>query len=337
MKHFRVPASLGAKLEEHGVNVTKVLRQAGLPRDFFAQSRILVTTEQLFALWRAIGDVSTDPEISLKLSMENRIEHFSPMGITALSTASFGAAMDHMARYKRLTAPEEITQKEANGEWIIRYRWVLADATEPPVLIEHCFAWMANLARVGSGTRICPLRVELMQIHSNRKTLERYFGCLVKVNASRNAIVYRIEDKAIPFITRNVELHDMLAPQFEQELRESANENSFIEMARGAILDRLTGSRPTVEDIARMLHLSSRTLQRRLREAGSSFQKELDEARRQMAHYYLSNSVLEVSEAAYLLGYEDANSFARAFRTWEGVPPGIWRENARAEPHGEPN
>ena len=85
-----------------------------------------------------------------------------------------------------------------------------------------------------------------------------------------------------------------------------------------------------MEDIARDLHTSPRTLQRRLQEAGSSFQRVLDEARHQMARYYLGNSVLELNEAAYLLGYEDANSFARAFRGWEGMPPGHWRETHRA-------
>ena len=70
-------------------------------------------------------------------------------------------------------------------------------------------------------------------------------------------------------------------------------------------------------------------MQRRLQETGSSFQRMLDEARHQMARYYLGNSVLELNETAYLLGYEDSNSFTRAFRTWEGVPPGTWRETRR--------
>jgi AraC-like DNA-binding protein len=142
--------------------------------------------------------------------------------------------------------------------------------------------------------------------------------------------VYRDSDAQLPFITRNAELLEMLAPQFEHELKENSTEDSFMELVRGAIQDRLTGHRPTIDDIARTLHLSSRTLQRRLQESGSSFQKELDVARRQMARYYLSTSVLEVNEAAYLLGYEDANSFARAFRGWEGIPPGLWRETSRA-------
>jgi len=64
--------------------------------------------------------------------------------------------------------------------------------------------------------------------------------------------------------------------------------------------------------------------------AGNNFQRVLDEARHQMARYYLSNSVLELNETAYLLGFEDPNSFGRAFRTWEGIPPSDWRETHRS-------
>jgi aryl-alcohol dehydrogenase-like predicted oxidoreductase len=72
--------------------------------------------------------------------------------------------------------------------------------------------------------------------------------------------------------------------------------------------------------------ISSRTLQRRLQDEGSTFQRLLEDARRQLPRHFLNNSVLELNEAAYLLGYEDGNSFVRAFRGWEGVPPATWRE-----------
>ena len=75
--------------------------------------------------------------------------------------------------------------------------------------------------------------------------------------------------------------------------------------------------------------MSSRTLQRRLQDEGSSFQRVLEDARHHLARHYLNNSVLELNEAAYLLGYEDSSSFVRAFRTWEGVPPARWREVQR--------
>ena len=100
--------------------------------------------------------------------------------------------------------------------------------------------------------------------------------------------------------------------------------------AHRAIQDRLTGQHSSIDAISRVLHLSPRTLQRRLQESGSSFQRVLDEARHQMARYYLSGSGLELNEAAYLLGFEDRNSFGHAFRAWEGVPPRDWRETHRA-------
>lgn len=326
-KHFRVPGSLRLRLEEAGVLVPAVLRRAGLPQDFFEQTRILVSTPELFALWRAISDVSKDASIGVRLGTENNIARFHPMGLAALSTESFGAAIDHMARYKKLSAPEEILHETVEDEWAIQFRWSLAVDIEPAVLVEHCFAWVLTIARQGTGTRISPVRVELVQPRNHTKALERYFGCPVVCGASRNAIVFKATDATRPFVTRNMELLEMLAPQFDQELKDRyPDEDKFLELVRGAIQHRLTGHRPVVDDVARDLHVSARTLQRRLQDLGSSYQRVLDEARHQMARYYLGNSVLELNEAAYLLGYEDANSFVRAFRTWEGIPPGQWRE-----------
>ena len=329
-KHFRFSGSTLQRLEELGVRAPAVLRRAGLPQAFIHQARALLNTEELFALWRAVGEVSTDPSIGLLLGTETKTERFHPIGLAALSSENFGSAIDQMARYKQLTCPEEILQEKNDEEWSIQFRWLLADEVEPPVLIECCFAWVLSTARVGTGTRISPVRVEFVQPRAHVKTNERHFGCPVVCGTPRNAIIFRATDANRPFVTRNAELLGILAPQFDEELKEENGDENFIERVRIAIQQRLTGRRPTIEDIADALHISSRTLQRRLQDDGSSFQRVLEEARHQLARHYLNNSVLELNEAAYLLGYEDGNSFVRAFRTWEGVPPARWREQQRA-------
>lgn len=332
VRHFRVSRTLASRLEELGVRVSGVLHRAGLKPDLFQQKRILVSTEELFALWRAIGESGNDPSIGLKLGTETRIERFPPMGIAALSTENFGAAVAHMAKYKRLSAPEEILFEHDLDEWNLWFRWSLAVEVEPPVLIEQCFAWMLSIARQGTGKEISPLRIEFVQLLEHRRILERHFGCPIVCGAARNAMIFRSEDAERPFITRNADLLEMLAPQFDLDLKaQTEAEDGFIGLVRGAIQRRLTGHRPVVDDVAKDLHLSSRTLQRRLQESGSSYQKVLDEARHRMARYYLRNSVLELTETAYLLGYEDADSFARAFRGWEGMPPRHWRDAQRPE------
>jgi AraC-like DNA-binding protein len=328
-QRFRVPGVLARGLEEHNVSVSAVLRHARLPQDTFDQARILVSTEELFALWDAVGVVSRDAAIGLKLGTETRTERFHPSGLAALSTENFRAAMDHIARYKQLTCPEEVIQEVDDDEWRIRFRWTHAVDHEPPALIDMCFAWLLSIGRHGSGTRVSPVRVEFVGDRSQKKTFEKHFGCQIACGVSENAIVFRAADASLPFITRNAELLDMLAPQFEKELATNRTPGSFLDLARGAIQQRLTGNRPSIDDIARDLHMSGRSLQRRLQEAGTSYQRLLDDARHRMARYYLGNSVLELNETAYLLGYEDSNSFTRAFRGWEGVPPGTWRESRR--------
>jgi AraC-like DNA-binding protein len=329
-KHFRMSGSYFVKLGELGVRASDVLRRAGLPHRYVDQPRVLLSTEEWFALWRAIGEISTNPAIGLALGTESKTERFSPIGLAALSTENFGAAVNHMARYKQLTCPEEILQEKDDEEWGIQFRWLLAKEAEPPILIDCCFAWVLSIVRLGAGTRLSPLRVELAQPRPHVKTVERHFGCPVICGGHRNALVFRAGDAQRRFVTRNAELLTLLAPQFEEELkRENAQEN-FAERVRLAIQQKLTGRRPNIDDIADALHISSRTLQRRLQDEGSNFQRVLEESRHQLARHYLNNSSLELNEAAYLLGYEDGNSFVRAFRGWEGVPPARWRESQRA-------
>ena len=336
-KHFRVPGRLPARLEESGIRVSAVLQHAGLSPSWFDQERVLATTGQLFALWRGIEAVSSDPAIGLLLGTETKAERFDAIALAALSTASFGEGMRQMARYKQLSCPEEILHGIDGAEWSIQFRWLLADETEPEVLTDLCFAWVQSVARYGTGTKISPVRLELIRPRAHVKAIERYFGCEVVTGAVRNAIVYRVSDGEIPFVTRNAELLAMLAPQFEEELKRLDGQMGFAERVRAAIQTKLVGRRPKMEEIARELNLSSRTLQRRLQEVGYSFQQVLEEARHQLARRYLVNPVLELNETAYLLGYEDSGSFIRAFRGWEGVPPAQWRCGQRLVlPDGPP-
>ena len=327
-KHFRLSGSTFQKLEELGVSVPAVVRRAGFAQSVVQQPRVLLKTSELSAFWRAVGAVSSNPAVGLLMGSETRIDRFPPIGLAALSSENFGEAIDRMARYKQLSCPEEIVQEKDEQEWSIQLHWLLADE-EPPVFIECAFAWTLSVARVGTGTRITPLRIELMQERAHLKAIERHFGCAVVCSSKRNAIVFRASDSERPFVTRNAELLCLLSPQFEKELEQERESEEFADRVRIAIQEKFTGQRPTVEYIADMLHMSPRTLQRRLQDEGSSFQKVLDEARHRLARQYLNNSMLELSEAAYLLGFTNANSFVRAFRTWEGVPPARWREMQR--------
>jgi AraC-like DNA-binding protein len=137
--------------------------------------------------------------------------------------------------------------------------------------------------------------------------------------------VFETADVDRPFLTHNAELLALIAPQLESELTQQLAHKSLTEQVKSILKKLLAGQRPTLQDVSRELHLNNRTLQRRLTAERAKFQALMEEARRELAQHYLLHSSLELNETAYLLGYEDANSFFRAFHQWEGTSPGEWR------------
>lgn len=328
---FRVASTLARKLEELGVSPADVLRQAGLPSGLLEQDKILVSTEELFALYRGIGLASRDPAIGLKLGTEPRVERYSPTAIAAVSARSLRDALQRMARYKQLTCPEEIRVADRGDECRVQFRWLLAQETEPTLLVDVCFARVLDIARRGTGGPVTPKRVELRGAPADGEMYEAHFGCAARFDSRQNTIVFAKVDVDRPFLTFNADLFATIAPQLEAELKQSLGSKAIGEQVKAVLKPLLAGRRPGLEDVARELRLSARTLQRRLTEERTTFQQLLQEARRELAHHYLLHSSLELNETAYLLGYEDAHSFFRAFQQWEGRSPGAWRAG-----HAEP-
>ena len=322
---IRVSGTLSRRLEELGVSTVAVLRRAGLPQALFEQSKIWMTTEEMFALHAAIREVSGDPGIGLKLGSDERPEYYSPIAIAALFTRSFRDALNRIARYKRLTGPQEIRIVERGKECAVEFVWLRAESAEPPTLVDMCFAWTVTIGRRGTGCTISPLRVELRRPEANRRVYEDHFRCPVKFGARHNKLFFRVEDISQPFVTHNPDLLELVAPQLEAELQQQLGDESLKEQAKAILKKVLAGQRPRLEDVAVELRVSARTLQRRLLEEGITFHNLVEEARREMAQHYLRQSSLELTDTAYLLGYEDPNSFIRAFHKWEGTSPGEWR------------
>lgn len=330
---FRVASTLVGKLLELGVAPADVLRHAGLPSGLFEQEKIRINTEELFALYRGLGQASRDPAIGLKLGTEPRIERYDPIAIAAVSARSFRDALGRLARYKQLVCPEEVRIVERGDECRVQFRWLLAQEMEPRVLVDVCFARVVDIARRGTGARVTPKRLEFRSTSGRREMYEAHFGCAVKLDARQNTLVFAKADLDRPFLTHNADLFATVAPQLEAELKQALASRAVGEQVKGILKPLLAGRRPGIVDVARELGTSPRTLQRRLAEDGATFQQLLQEARRELARHYLLHSSLELNETAYLLGYEDAHSFFRAFHDWEGSPPGEWRaRHAASQP-----
>jgi AraC-like DNA-binding protein len=335
MNAIKLTPGIVVGLKSLGVDPIELLRRTGLPLTLFSSGSILVTTEQHFALWQGIGELSGDPAIGLKLVEQVPLAQHHPASIAAHHARNFRDGLQRMARYKLLCGCEEMRIREKGNECVLEFRWLLSRERIPLFLIDAAFASMLQLGRRGTGVAIRPLRIELRQSAEHREIRERYFGCTIKFRAPRNAIVFRKSDLDLPFITYNAELVAMLSPQIDREVARTKSQLSIASRVKWVLIRLLGGRSPEINDVAKELGMSCRTLQRRITRERTTFRRLISDARRQLARYYLLQPALQLGEVACLLGYEDPNSFFRAFREWEGTTPSEWRRGRRRPVKGE--
>ncbi len=328
---LRISPAWAQRFEEQHIHLPALLRRAGLPSGLFQQERVYVTTAQLFALWRAVAEMSPDPAIGLNLGAETRMERSHPAAIAVMCSRTFGDALERLGRYKKLTCPEEMRVHRKAEEAAVEFFYVEATEPQPEVLVDMVLAWILAVGQRGTGTRLAPLRLELTRGPAPRELLERHFGCRVRLKANRNALVFRASDLGRPFVTHNEELLTVIGTHLDAELAAQKTSQNVGDQVKDALRHSLAGKRPSLQHVAQELGLGLRTLQRRLADADISFQQLLEDTRRELAHRYLKHGTVELNEAAFLLGFEDANSFFRAFQVWEGTSPGEWRSRYRAE------
>jgi AraC-like DNA-binding protein len=320
-----VPGVMLDRLAALGMEVGRVLERAGLSSALFRPPRGHLTTGEFFALWRAIEQASGEPDLGLRLGAEALPHKYDVAAMAALHSATLREALERMGKYKRLVCPEEVLVEITKGEARVRFHWTLADGDPPRLLVDGTFASVLAVARRGTQKHIAPVRVELARRREHARMFERHFGCDIRFDAPVDLLVLSEGALAEPFVTHNADLLALLLPGLDAELAEHDRGRSLADDVRLALRRRMCGGRPSIDRIARDLRLSARTLQRRLGKAGTTYQQLLDEVRHHSARLLLARTDLDASEVAFLLGFEELNSFTRAFHGWEGTTPTRYR------------
>ncbi len=113
-----------------------------------------------------------------------------------------------------------------------------------------------------------------------------------------------------------------------QEYLARLDRHDIVNQVYAKQMETLGTDMPDQGRIASALHLSQRSLQRKLKQAGTSYQEILDQLRKELAQQYLQQSHLSINEISYLLGFTNVNSFTRAFNLWTGQPPSRFRQRS---------
>lgn len=313
-------------------------RDLGLPQplpDPLPALRYMAALEQAARL----GDID---DFGLRVGARMRTATFVAYGQVLLSCPDFGTAVLQTRRFEGLAHDLGRSELQVDGE-VATYRWHCPWLDRQPGR-HTCESVMAGIMAFGSwlAQRRLPLR-SLAFPHpppkpSTRARLDDAFGVGVRFDASCTEARFDAALLAEPIPSADPSLLPVLQGHAaslmaarEAAVRAAAGEagSELAQAVRVWIARRLAHDGARVDEVARELGCSGRTLQRRLAQAGTPFQVLLESVRRELAGHYLRDPALSLTEVAFLLGYAEHSSFTHAYRSWFGCSPQQARQRQR--------
>ncbi|GEA10187.1 AraC family transcriptional regulator [Alteromonas sp. KUL49] len=330
---FTVLPTWKPMLEAAGIDIPMLLREAKLPADLFTRDKSMLTSADYFHMWELGNKQVPDGLLALKLAKAINFELFDVPLFACMCSKDFVTAVKRIAKYKPLIGSFRLTIDEANKSGMTIHI-SQTEAVDCPRVIPHVVAlgelvFFTQVARIATQTHVVPIQLCLPELPDNISAYETYFGC--KLNTGKSlSITFANEDVIAPFITSNARMWEQLEPGLNQALCEATTQTSHSERVRGELGRTLASGLCQIEHIASNMAMSPRTLQRKLAQEGTSFKEILHGLRYEMAGRYLKQSHLSTADIAFMLGFDEVNSFTRAFHSWAGHSVGDHRRTLNA-------
>lgn len=327
-QEFRLGNAWRIITHELGLDTEALLRRASLPLDLLVRTEDVVTTEQYFGLWEALVEETGDPHIGLQLGQMVSVDMFDPAIFAALCSPNLDTASLRLSKYKRLIGPFTLDVDVGSATTSLTYGCF----DRPDVhrsLVDTELTFLVHFVRLATRHPVVPRSVSMVSPPGQRSSYRAYFGVPVEEGLS-NTLVFSREDAQRRFMTANAPMWEVFEPHLRRRLHECDASASTEQRVRAVLLEQLPSGVSSLDAVAKALGMSTRSMQRRLRDEQTSFQKVLGHVREELARHYLGHSELSSAEIGFLLGYDDPNSFFRAFHQWTGRTPESARASLRA-------
>lgn len=324
-----VPAFL-RHVRERGGDVEQLRERFGLPVDVERFPTASLSPAALVEFGSACAAASNDPSIGFSAARRAPRGAFGLFEFALRTAPSLREAFARLGRYGRLVAPWARLVVDADRPGFTRVSEQLLGLPHglgreydefslglllavPRVLLDAAFvpsrAWL-SVAKWPEAPSV--LRVGAVEV-----PLE--YGAASRGFSFETALLDAVPREADPA------LGAVLTAQAERELDALPRSDGLLDVLRSLLLATLEHGEPDLEETARSLHMSGRTLQRRLDALGTRFARELEQVRRGLSRQLLADETLPLAEVAFRLGYSDVGTFVRAYRGWTGRTPGAER------------
>ena len=314
-------------LELHGIDADRFVRDGGHAPEVFRDPAARLPSSVVDVAARAAAARIPDPAFALRAARCWHPSDLGALGFAWLASSTLRTALQRLERYGRILG------ENARGSGWSRVTRVCASysstgARTPLVAAlgtDYALSIVMDMCRMNFGASLRPLEVTLCRERpADPAPWENFFGVRVHFDAARNSLRSRARTP-----TRRCRCPTGRSPARWTASWPRSSRNSIVPTSRRAARRRCSSAWPRASPSTwtspRSLHMSRRTLQRKLAEADLTYQQLVDDTRRDLALRYIEDPGRSLTEITFLLGFSGQSAFTRAFRRWTGTAPTDFR------------
>jgi len=312
-----------ARLESAGVPVAPLLKRAGLTPEVIADPEERLSVRSQVALLDEAAIALKDDCLGFTLARDFDPRQIGLLYYVMASSQTLGDALKRVARYSQITNEALVVGYREGNRLIISLSYSGVPRHSERHQIEFCMFGVLRLCRLLTGQNLAPQHFSIAHHRSGANSeMARFVGTKVEFGADRDEFALNADARGLPLIHADPYLNNLLLKNCEAALADRrGNVSELRTRVENEISSLLPHGRMLVEDVARSLGMSERTLARRLSDEGLNFTEILQQLRRDLAVRYLDDRKLHVSKIAWLLGFHEVSAFTHAFKRWTGKTP----------------
>jgi AraC-like DNA-binding protein len=310
----------------HGLDAVGIARQFGIDLASIPEPSGRIEINKLDALLGAVIPLIHDPAFGLKAA---RCWHPSNLGVLGhawITSSTLRTGLNRLVRYHKILGERGTLEiEETPGGIAIRVFPNRENQEVAAVVADVVMSIFLDMCRMNAGADLRPSLVSLKrEPPESDEAYVHFFGCPVQFGANENAFVLSREDadRLLPSSNRQ------LATMFDRMLTEEISrldKTDIVARCKAALLENLSSGEVSEEDTAKHLHMSPRTLQRKLALAGLTYMQLVDEIRKDIALRYINDPRYSITDITFMLGFSYPSAFTRAYKRWTGETPSMSR------------
>jgi AraC-like DNA-binding protein len=316
-----------ARLESAGVPVAPLLRRIGLTPELIAQLEERLSVQSQIRLLDEAAIALDDDCLGFTLARDFDLREIGLLYYVMASSQTLGEALKRLARYSKVTNEALVFGYREGNSLTVSLRYAGVPRHSDRHQIEFCMFAALRICRVLTGQNLVPQHFSITHYRSEGiSEMARFVGTEVEFGADDDEFILNIESRGLPLVHFDPYLNDLLLKYCEAALADRRGDKSQLRTrVENAVSSLLPHGRVLMEDVARSLGMSERTLARKLSDDGLNFTEILQQLRHDLAVRYLDDRTLHVSKIAWLLGFNEVSAFTHAFKRWTGKTPSEMR------------